>query len=126
VRRGCEDKMKEIIAIIRMKQIQKTKNALAGIDCPSMTVNKVLGRGKQRGLQLLNPEIKPEEIEGREMRYIPKRMISIIVDDERVDDIVKAIVRVNRTGEIGDGRIFICPVEDAIRIRTDERGIKAI
>lgn len=118
--------MKEIIAIIRMNKIQKTKNALVGIDCPSMTVNKVLGRGKQRGLQLLQQEINPEEINGREMRYIPKRMISIIVDDERVDKTVGTIMKVNKTGEIGDGRIFICPVEDAIRIRTDERGVKAI
>lgn len=118
--------MKEIIAIIRMNKIQKTKNALVGIGCPSMTVNKVLGRGKQRGLQLLQPEINPEEIRGREMRYIPKRMISIIADDKWVDKIVRTIVKVNRTGEIGDGRIFICPIEDAIRIRTDERGIEAL
>lgn len=118
--------MKEIIAIIRMNKIQKTKNALVGIGYPSMTVNKVLGRGKQRGLQLLQPEIKPEETKGRKMRYIPKRMISIIADDKRVDRIIRTIMKVNRTGEIGDGRIFICPIEDAIRIRTDERGMEAL
>ena len=118
--------MKEIIAIIRMNKIQKAKNALVGIGCPSMTVNKVLGRGKQRGLQLLHPEIKPEETKGKRMRYIPKRMISIIVDDKQIDRIVRTIMKINKTGEIGDGRIFICPIEDAIRIRTDERGIEAL
>jgi len=120
--------MKEIIAIIRMNKMQKTKNALAGIDCPSMTASKVLGRGKQKGLQLLQSEIKPEERKwnGMRMKYIPKRMLSIVADDAEVGKIVKTITRVNRTGEIGDGKIFICPLEDAIRVRTGERGEEAI
>ncbi len=120
--------MKEVIAIIRMNKIQKTKNALLGIDFPSMTVNKVLGRGKQRGLQVPQSEIKPEDPkwEGNRMRYIPKRMLSVIVDDKQVDKIVKTIIRVNRTGEIGDGRIFICPVRNAVRIRTGEHGEEAV
>ena len=120
--------MKEIIAIIQMNKIQKVMNALAGIDCSSATVNKVLGRGKQRGLQLLDSKIKPEgaEWKGNRMKYIPKRMISIVVDDKDVGRIIKTIIKVGRTGKIGDGRIFVCPVEDAIRIRTDERGTKAL
>ena len=111
-----------------MNKMQKTKNALAGIDCPSMIANKVLGRGKQKGLQLLQSEIKPGETKwnGVRMKYIPKRMFSIVVDDAEVDKIVKAIMKINRTGEIGDGKIFICPLEDAIRVRTGERGEEAI
>lgn len=117
--------MKEIVAIIRMSKIQKTKNALAGIGYPSMTVAKVLGRGKQKGLYLPQSEINPEKAEWK-INYTPRRIIFIVVDDKDVDKIVKTIININRTGEIGDGRIFICPVEDAIRIRTDERGTKAL
>jgi nitrogen regulatory protein PII 2 len=120
--------MKEIIVIVRMNRIQKTKNALVEIGCPSMTVNKVLGRGKQRGLRLLRPEIDPEDERWEEakMKYVPKRMISIIEEDNMVDRVVRTIMEVNRTGEIGDGKIFICPIDDAIRIRTGERGEEAI
>lgn len=120
--------MKEIIAIIRMNKIQKTKDALVEIGCPSMTVDKVLGRGKQRGLQLPRSNIDPDDPmwEGIRMKYIPKRMISIIEEDEMVERVVRTIMDVNRTGKIGDGKIFICPVDDAIRIRTGERGNEAI
>jgi len=119
--------MKEIIAIVRMNKIQKTKDALVEIGCPSMTVNKVLGRGKQKGLRLLRQEIDPEDVRWEtKMKYIPKRMISIIEEDNMVDRVVRTIMEVNRTGEIGDGRIFVCPIDDAIRIRTGERGEEAI
>ena len=60
------------------------------------------------------------------MKYLPKRMLSVVVEDEFVAAVVAVITRVNRTGNIGDGRIFVCPVEESIRIRTGERGEEAI
>jgi nitrogen regulatory protein PII 2 len=60
------------------------------------------------------------------MRYIPKRMLTMVVPDERVDELVEIIMETSRTGMIGDGRIFVCPVENAIRIRTGEIGEEAI
>ena len=120
--------MKEIVAIIRMNKIQKTKNALAGIGYPSMTANRVLGRGRQKGLYLPQSEINPEKAEwkDRKMKYIPKRMVIVVVSDEGKNEVVETIMKVNRTGKIGDGKIFICPVEEAVRVRTDERGNEAL
>jgi len=60
------------------------------------------------------------------MKYIPKRMVSVMVEDEFVPAVVAVITKVNRTGNIGDGRIFICPIEESVRIRTGERGSVAI
>ena len=119
--------MKEVIAIIRMNAIQKTKRALADVGFPSVTAKVVFGRGKQKGLHISPPAtISPEEGKESGMRYIPKRMLIMVLSDERVDELVKIIMETNRTGEIGDGRIFICPIEDAVRIRTGEIGEEAI
>lgn len=117
--------MKEVLAIIQMNKMEVTKNALDVIGIPSITAYKVLGRGKQRGLQIPHPS-KLEGSDQRSMRYIPKRMISIMVEDEFVPAVVAVITKVNRTGNFGDGRIFICPVDESIRIRTGERGNEAI
>ncbi|MFZ2071472.1 MAG: P-II family nitrogen regulator [Halobacteriota archaeon] len=119
--------MKEVIAIIRMNAIQKTKRALAEVGSPSVTVEGVFGRGKQKGLHLFPPaSINPEDKKGNGMKYIPKRMLTMVVPDEKVEEVIGIIMETNRTGMIGDGRIFICPVKEAIRIRTGERGEEAI
>ncbi len=125
--------MNEIIAIIRPKKVTATKEALESIGFPSMTAISVLGRGKQRGIAAeLGIDIRPEVIErgklaGRKyMEYIPKRLLSIVACEEDTDIIVKTIIGVNQTGQIGDGKIFVYPIEDAIRVRTDEQGKKAI
>ena len=119
--------MKEVIAIIRMNAVQKTKRALADTGFPSVTVKVVFGRGKQKGLHISHPAtISPEDGKESGMRYIPKRMLIMVLPDERVDELVKIIMETNRTGEIGDGRIFVCPIEDAVRIRTGEIGEEAI
>ncbi len=60
------------------------------------------------------------------MRYIPKRMLTMVVPDENVEEVIEAIMETNRTGMIGDGRIFVCQMKEAIRIRTGERGEEAI
>ncbi|MBA5942377.1 MAG: P-II family nitrogen regulator [Methanophagales archaeon] len=119
--------MREVIAIIRMNKMERTKDMLASSGYPSITVNKVCGRGKQRGLELFAAsEFCSEEVKARRMIYIPKLMISLMVEDHAVSEVVDLITGVNRTGEIGDGRIFISGVEDAVRIRTGERGDYAI
>jgi len=125
--------MKEIIAIIRPKKVVPTKEALEKLGVPSLTAIPVLGRGKQKGIATeLNIDIRPEVLaqgikNGRQyMEYIPKRLFSIIVRNEDVDTIVETIIKINQTSEIGDGRIFICPVDDAIRVRTDEQGDSAV
>lgn len=119
--------MKEVLAVIQMNKMECTKDALALIGFPSFTAYKAYGRGKQRGLSVAYPaEFKEEEIKEKRMKYLPKRMISVVVEDEFVPAVVALLIKVNRTGNIGDGRIFICPVEDARRIRTGEHGKEAI
>ncbi|NPV29849.1 MAG: P-II family nitrogen regulator [Firmicutes bacterium] len=120
--------MKEIIAIIRSNKMTRTKEVLAALGFPALTAWRVLGRGKQKGLAgEVSFQVSPEVLSQQgSMKYVPKRLISLVVDDEDVLLVVGAIIKVNRTGEIGDGRVFVCPVEDAVRIRTQERGTAAI
>jgi len=122
--------MKEIIAIIRPKKVRATKEALEATGFPCFLAVSVLGRGHQRGIAgEIACEI-PAELHGQGksggMKYIPKRMLSIIVPDANVDTVVEAVVKANQTAQIGDGKIFICPIEDAVRVRTDETGESAI
>lgn len=124
-------KMKEIIAIIRMNKVGVTKDVLSAAGYPAATFQKVMGRGKQRGLV---GEVKAVEVDkatemvfsSTAMEFIPKRMVTIIVDDRDVERVVNIIMAVNRTGQIGDGKIFVLPVEDSIRIRTREKGYEAL
>ncbi|MGV8176133.1 MAG: P-II family nitrogen regulator [Methanothrix sp.] len=117
--------MKEVLAIIQMNKMESTKDALDVIGIPSITVYKASGRGKQRGLQIPHPS-RQDPLDERSMKFIPKRMISIMVEDEFVPAVVAVITKVNRTGNYGDGRIFICPADESVRIRTGERGSVAI
>jgi nitrogen regulatory protein PII 2 len=121
--------MKEVIAIIRPNKIGKTKDVLNSLGFPSMTANRVMGRGKQKAIlnevtfEIKEPSLLEEE---GSMRYIPKRLISLVVPDEDSSLVVEAIMKVNHTGQIGDGKIFVCPIEDAVRVRTKETGEEAI
>jgi nitrogen regulatory protein PII 2 len=119
--------MKEVVAIIRMNRINGTKRSLAQAGLPSMYARECLGRGK--GLVdldiLKGAEQGYEEAVaqlGNSQRLIPKRMISLVVPDKLVKKAVEAIITVNKTGKPGDGKIFIMPVSDAVRIRTAEAG----
>lgn len=120
--------MKEVLAIIQMNKMEATKDALDVIGIPSITAYKVSGRGKQKGLQILHPTPLKEadKADEKRMKYIPKRMISVMVEDEFVPAVVAVVAKVNRTGNYGDGRIFVCPVDESVRIRTGERGNEAI
>ncbi|BCV20472.1 P-II family nitrogen regulator [Moorella sp. Hama-1] len=120
--------MKEIIAIVRPNKITPTKEALAVLGFPALTACKVLGRGKQKGILgevtfNVSPELQRQE---GSMKYVPKRMISLVVADEDVPLVVAVLIKINRTGKVGDGRIFVCPVAEAVRIRTGERGQAAL
>jgi len=124
--------MKEVLAIIRRHNLQETKAGLLGIGIPALTMVSVEGRGKQKGLPGWNYELDPtlteveEKNTGVSMRFIPKRMIYAVVEDEDVPKVVETIIRTNQSGHIGDGKIFVCPVEDAVRVRTGESGEQAI
>ena len=115
--------MKELIAIIRPGRAKLTKQKLAEKGFVAYTEERVLGRGKQKGVQY-SPEGDPNCKEG--ISFLPKRMLTIFVNDEEVNRAVEVLMDSNRTGEIGDGKIFVCTVEDVIRIRTDERGREAL
>jgi len=134
--------MKEIIAIIRPNKMNATKKALEEKGFSSMTAMRVIGRGKQKGLlddisPVISEDIKRsisrslsvfdyDKIKKEGARFIPKRLISLIVPDDKCKEIVDTIIKTNQTGNIGDGKIFVLPVEDAIRIRTGEKGDDAI
>jgi nitrogen regulatory protein PII 2 len=122
--------MKEIIAIIRPKKVGPTRSALEQLGFPSMTATAVLGRGLQRGIAgEINPDFRPELVAPNNaggMKYIPKRLLSIVVQNVDVDTVVSTIIEVNQTAQIGDGKIFVCPLEDVLRVRTDERGESAV
>jgi nitrogen regulatory protein PII 2 len=122
--------MKEIMAIIRPKRVGPTKDALERLGFPSITAVSVLGRGKQRGIAgEVSCDLRPEHLaQGKSggMKYVPKRLLSLVVRDCDVDLVVKTIIKVNQTAQIGDGKIFTCPIENAVRVRTDEDGEQAI
>lgn len=126
--------MKEIIAIIKPNKVSKTAKALDAVGFPAVTIVECFGRGKQKGYFSVNmPEvvdlqkiIEEGEREGKFIKYIPKRLLSIVVEDADVPLVVGIILRVNRTGNFGDGKIFVLPVEEALRIRTGEMGKDAI
>jgi len=119
--------MKEVMAIVRMNKINQTKKALTEAGLSSMHARECLGRGKGLvDLEILKgAESGYEEaiaLLGNTQRLIPQRMISIVVPDSLVKRAVAAIIRSNRTGKPGDGKIFVMPVSDSIRIRTGESG----
>jgi nitrogen regulatory protein PII 2 len=122
--------MKEIIAIIRPRKTGVTRDVLEKLGFPSMTATQVLGRGKQRGIvNEVSCEISPDVLsqnQTKRMEFIPKREISIIVKNSDVGLVVQTIIKLNQTGQIGDGKIFVCPVENALRVRTGETGDDAI
>ena len=112
--------MKRIIAIIRQEKFEDVKHKLMEVGCEGMTVSEVKGRGSQRGIK--------ESYRGSSycIDLIPKTRIEIVVKDEGLDLLVNAIKEGAYTGNIGDGKIFIQPVDNVIRIRTGEEGDSAV
>lgn len=112
--------MKSVVAIIRQEKYQDVKKALLEVGCEGMNVSEVKGRGNQRGIK--------ESYRGSSycIDLIPKTRIEIVVKEEGVDTIVEAIKKGAHTGNIGDGKIFIYPMDNVIRIRTGEEGEGAV
>ncbi len=112
--------MKKIEAIIKPFKLDEVKDALAEIGLAGMTVTEVKGFGRQKG--------HTEVYRGSEytVDFLPKIKIEIVVDDGQVEEASKAVVTAAKTGKIGDGKVFVSSVEQAIRIRTDETGSEAV
>lgn len=112
--------MKRIEAIIQPHKLEDTKEALKGIGVDGMTITEVRGHGRQKG--------HTEVYRGMEYKVdlLPKMKIEMVVPDARSDEVVKTIAEAARTGKIGDGKIFVLEVADAIRIRNDDRGDAAL
>lgn len=112
--------MKKIEAIIQPFRMDEVKNSLTAIGISGMTISEVKGHGRQKGHK--------EVYRGNEylVDLLPKVKVELVVNDDRVEEAVNAILQAARTGKIGDGKIFLYEVADAIRIRNDERGEAAL
>jgi nitrogen regulatory protein P-II 1 len=112
--------LKKIEAIIRPFKLDEVKIALVNAGIVGMTVSEVRGFGRQKG--------QTERYRGSEytVEFLQKLKLEIVVDDDQVDMVIDKVVNAARTGEIGDGKIFISPVEETIRIRTGEKNLEAI
>ena len=137
--------MKEITVIIRRDKLPETKKALDDLGYPSLTIQSVEGRGKQKGAMCAEmdsemPEsyctavkLKPtpstyalDHTLPKIALFVPKRLLTIVVPDDVVTKVIKSIIKVNRTGKAGDGKIFVSPIENAVRVRTGEKNGEAI
>ncbi|WP_028317229.1 P-II family nitrogen regulator [Desulfobulbus elongatus] len=112
--------MKKIEAIIKPFKLDEVKDALNGIGIKGMTVTEVKGYGRQKG--------HTEIYRGAEyvVDFIPKIKLEIIIQDDQVDQVIETILAAARTGKIGDGKIFVQPVERVVRVRTGETGSEAV
>ena len=112
--------MQLVTAIIKPFELDDVRHALAEVGVSGITVTEVKGFGRQRG--------HTELYRGAEyvVDFLPKIKMEIIVDSDQVDQVIETVVQAARTGKIGDGKIFVLPLSDAVRVRTDEAGGKAI
>lgn len=126
--------MKEVLAVIRMNRINQTKQALAEAGLPAFTASRVMGRGSRpvdfevKKALLDDSAPVPEALASLAQgpRLIAKRMLSMVVPDEAVAPLVKVLIASNQTGNPGDGKIFVLPVDHVARVRTGESGETAI
>jgi nitrogen regulatory protein PII 2 len=123
--------MKEVIAIIRIDKMNATKQALSDAGISSLTARRVIGRGKgkvdymllqgaQDGIEEAINQLGPGP------KLLPKRMLTIVVSDNKANLVVRTLIKANQTGSPGDGKIFVGPVLDAIRVRTGETSDSAV
>ena len=137
--------VKEITAIIRRDKLPETKKALDDLGYPSLTIQSVEGRGRQRGAMCgemdsempdsycTTAKLKPtpsayalDHTLPKVALFVPKRLLTIVVPDDVVTTLVKSIIKINHTGKPGDGKIFVSPIEGAVRVRTGEKNGEAI
>jgi len=112
--------MKKVEAIIKPFKLEEVKEALAGVGVQGLTVTEVKGFGRQKGHK--------ELYRGAEyvVEFLPKVKLEVVITDEKLKEVVEAIVKAASTGRIGDGKLFVSTIEDAVRIRTGESGDIAI
>ena len=112
--------MKKVEAIIKPFKLDEVKEALSSVGCQGLTVTEVKGFGRQKG--------HTELYRGAEyvVDFLPKVKLEVIVSDDKVASVVESIEKAAKTGRIGDGKIFVLPVEEIVRIRTGERGNEAL
>jgi nitrogen regulatory protein P-II 1 len=111
--------MKKIEAIIRPGVLRKVLDGLKEIGYPGVTVTNVQGHGKQKGI---TESYRGQNVEG----LLPKLMIMVVVDETKTSQVLEVINEASRTGEMGDGKIFVSTVEEVFRIRTGEKGLEAV
>lgn len=112
--------MKKIEAIVRPERLEAVKEALGKFGIHGMTVSQVMGCGTQKG--------RTEVYRGHEysINLLPKVKIEIVLRDQEVEKVIEVIATAARTGQVGDGKIFVCPAENAVRVRTGEQGDAAV
>ena len=123
--------MKEVIAIVRMNMMNQTKKALTEAGVAAFFAHEANGRG----VGFINTHIlagaedgyeEAASLLGEKGKLYPKRVVTSVVEDDVVDSVVEAIISVNKTGKPGDGKIFVLPLKDAVRVRTGETGARSI
>jgi len=116
----CMESMKKIEAIIKPFKLEEVKDALGDVGIEGMTVTEVKGFGRQKG--------HTEIYRGSEytVDFLPKIKIELVIADDKTEEAVGAIIKAAKTGKIGDGKVFVSGVEQAVRIRTDEKGESAV
>jgi nitrogen regulatory protein PII 2 len=123
--------MKEVIAVVRINMMNQTKQALTDCGVDAFFAHEAHGRGKG----FANPRVldgvekgyeEAAALLGEKGKLYPKRMVTVIVPDSQVSCVVETIINTNQTGKPGDGKIFILPIADAVRVRTGETGAKSI
>ncbi len=123
--------MKEVIAVVRINLMNKTKKALTEAGVDAFFAHEAHGRGKG----FVNPAVlagaekgyeEAAALLGEKGKLYPKRMITVVTEDDKVAGVVKTIIETNQTGKPGDGKVFVLPISDAVRVRTGEIGEKAI
>jgi nitrogen regulatory protein P-II 1 len=112
--------MKKVEAFIRPQKIEEIKEVLKDLNLNGMSISQIMGCGNQKGWT--------EYFRGAEVdvNFLPKVKVEVVVQDDQVENVVSKIIEASRTGEIGDGKIFISDIIDAVRIRTGERGVDAL
>ncbi|MDA3786583.1 MAG: P-II family nitrogen regulator [Deltaproteobacteria bacterium] len=123
--------MKEVIAVVRINMMNQTKQALTDCGVDAFFAHEAHGRGKG----FVNPRVVEGAAQGYEEaasllgekgKLYPKRLVTAVVEDSQVACVVETIINTNQTGMPGDGKIFVLPISDAVRVRTGERGVKSI
>jgi nitrogen regulatory protein P-II 1 len=112
--------LKKVEAIIKPFKLEEVKEALSGVGIKGLTVSEVKGFGRQKGHKELYRGAEYE------IEFLPKVKLEVVVADSELEAVIDAIVSSARTGRLGDGKVFVSPVEEVVRIRTSERGEEAI